>query len=171
MKRSRPRAAPFVPALVLITGLPLVASCAAAEPAAPTPKATPAIRTDLDPLHRRFPELGTLSQARWTDRVLGSQDPRPAVPGPTDVAVDGVAGIDPARLAAITSTGSWAEEHIACGVPAELATELGAPRTWLHSDGYDLSVTAGRYTGAFYFDRQAAQVYFCTVNPKVKTDG
>lgn len=50
-----------------------------------------------------------------------------------------------------------------------LARELGDGRqaTWLHSEGYDRSVTRNRYPGEFYFDREHSRVFFCTVNPEV----
>ncbi|GHF35543.1 hypothetical protein GCM10018790_11730 [Kitasatospora xanthocidica] len=124
------------------------------------------VRTDVDLLRRRFPELGELSKARWIGAALGSPDPRPAVPGPTDVTVDGFATVDPAKLAAVTSTGTWKEEHISCPVPDELAAELGEPANWLHSELFDRSVTWDHYTGSFYFDRRTSRVYFCAVNPK-----
>ncbi|MFJ9455810.1 hypothetical protein ACIRST_12095 [Kitasatospora sp. NPDC101447] len=86
------------------------------------------MRQDADPLQRRFPELGELPAARWIGATPGSPDPRPAVPGPTDVMVDGFAEVDPAKPAAVTSTGTWKEERIGCRVPSALAAELGEPR-------------------------------------------
>ncbi|MEU3559263.1 hypothetical protein [Kitasatospora sp. NPDC006786] len=165
-QRSRPLAALVVPALALITGLPLVASCTAAEP--PTP--TPTVRTDLDPLKRRFPQLGSLSGATWVSRVL-TQNSVDWVPGPTDVSLDGVAQVEPATLAAITSSGTWEETVIECGVPEEIATEVGGATGWLHSTAFDESITRTQYSGSFYFDKQTGRVYFCTVNPKVRTEG
>ncbi len=135
----------------------------------PTASLTPVtVRTDVEPLQSRFPELGALSQARWIGRTLGTPDPRPAVPGPTDVTVDGYAKVDPAKLAEITANGTWKEEHISCPVPAELAAELGTPRSCVHSELFDRSITWDHYTGSFYFDRENSRVYFCTVNPKVR---
>ncbi|MFF2541729.1 hypothetical protein ACFVUY_04120 [Kitasatospora sp. NPDC058063] len=167
-QRSRPRAALVVPALALIAGLPLVASCAAAEPPAPAP--TPTVRTDLDPLKRRFPQLGSLSGATWVSRVL-TQNSVDWVPGPTDVSLDGVAQVEPATLAAITSSGTWEEAVIECGVPKEIATEVGGETGWLHSRAFDESITRTQYSGSFYFDKQTGRVYFCTINPKVRTEG
>ncbi|MFD5433467.1 hypothetical protein ACFWJ4_15100 [Kitasatospora sp. NPDC127067] len=166
-RRSRPLAALVVPALALITGLPLVASCTAAGPPAPTPTA---VRTDLDPLKRRFPQLGSLSAATWVSQVL-TQNTGRGVPGPTDVSLDGVAQVEPATLAAITSSGTWEEAVIECGVPKEIATEVGGETGWLHSRAFDESITRTRYSGSFYFDKQTGRVYFCTVNPKVRSQG
>ncbi|MGW7580649.1 hypothetical protein ACWGKU_05785 [Kitasatospora sp. NPDC054768] len=169
-QRSRPRAALFVPALALITGLPLVVSCTAAEPPAPAPVPTPTVRTDLDPLTRRFPQLGSLSGATWVSRVL-TQNTGRGVLGPTDVSLEGVAQVEPATLAAITSGGTWEETVIECGVPEEIATEVGGTTGWLHSTAFDKSITRTQYSGSFYFDKQTSRVYFCTVNPNVRTEG
>ncbi|MEV7602441.1 hypothetical protein AB0O91_34220 [Kitasatospora sp. NPDC089797] len=128
------------------------------------------VRTDVDPLKRRFPELGELSATKWIGRTLG-QGGGSGVPGPTDVSLDGIARIDPGTLATITGNGTWQEERIGCPVPSALAEETGgAESAWLHSDAFDRTVTRGRYTGSFYFDRQHSRVYFCTVNPAARTD-
>ncbi|MFE3502353.1 hypothetical protein [Kitasatospora sp. NPDC059160] len=161
---------------VLVAGA-LVSGCSSAGgdgPAATAP--TPArLRSDTEPLQRRFPELGPLSGATWVGAVLGGGpgDGRAAVPGPTDVRVDGFAGIEPATLAAITGSGSgggsWQPGPLGCpGLPDVLERELGDGRqaTWLHSEDYDRSVTHGRYTGSFFFDRERSRVFFCTVNPE-----
>ncbi len=130
---------------------------------------TPAeVRTDVEPLKRRFPQLGELSATKWVGRVL-TKNSVPEIPGPTDVSLDGVAQLDPATLTAITGSGTWREGGIGCGVPQEIAAEVGDTMAWLHSEAFDKSVTRTQYTGSFYFDRQTNRVYFCTVNPKDRT--
>ncbi|MER7845911.1 hypothetical protein ABTZ03_18395 [Kitasatospora sp. NPDC096077] len=138
---------------------------------APAADATaPQIRTDVDPLKRRFPELGELSATKWIGRTLG-QYAGSGLPGPTDVSLDGVARIEPGTLATITGNGTWQEGGIACPVPSALVQEVGATTSaWLHSESFDRTVTRNRYSGSFYFDRQNSRVYFCTVNPKARTD-
>ncbi|MFG2911836.1 hypothetical protein ACGF0D_02925 [Kitasatospora sp. NPDC048298] len=127
------------------------------------------MRTDLEPLKRRFPQLGSLSAATWVSRVL-TLNTRPEVPGPTDVSLEGVAQVEPATLVAITSSGRWEEIPIACGVPEEITAEVGDPTRWLHSKAFDESITRTQYSGSFYFDKQAGRVYFCTINPKVRVE-
>ncbi|MGW7448459.1 hypothetical protein [Kitasatospora sp. NPDC054795] len=99
-----------------------------------------------------------------------TQNARPEVPGPTDVSLDGVAQVEPATLAAIMSSGTWERTAIECGVPKEIATEVGDTTAWLHSRAFDESITRTQYSGSFYFDKQTSRVYFCTVNPKVRTE-
>ncbi|MEU3572735.1 hypothetical protein AB0E96_30575 [Kitasatospora sp. NPDC036755] len=161
-------------ALLLATGCGAGSKTAATEQGVdrrPTAVATtPAqVRTDLEPLTRRFPQLGSLSAAMWVDRVL-TQNSVTWVPGPTDVSVQGVAQVEPATLAEITGKGTWEEVSIGCGVPQEIAAEVGDPTRWLHSRAFDESVTRTQYSGSFYFDRQASRVYFCTVNPKIREE-
>ncbi|MFJ4595368.1 MULTISPECIES: hypothetical protein [unclassified Kitasatospora] len=130
---------------------------------------TPAqVRTDVEPLKRRFPQLGELSATKWVGRVL-TKNSVPEIPGPTDVSLDGVAQVDPATLTAITGSGTWREGSIGCGVPQEIAPKVGDTTVWLHSEAFDKSVTQTQYTGSFYFDKQTNRVYFCTVNPKERT--
>ncbi|MFD9691081.1 hypothetical protein ACFWXO_35565 [Kitasatospora sp. NPDC059088] len=140
-------------------------------PATPTATATTAqIRTDVDPLKRRFPQLGELSGAKWVGQTLG-KDSGSGVPGPTDVSLDGVVHIEPATLASITGGGTWKEQGIDCPVPGALAGELGDTKSaWLHSESFDRTVTQNQYSGSFYIDKQNSRVYFCTVNPKTRTD-
>ncbi|MFE6052293.1 hypothetical protein ACFQ6N_16185 [Kitasatospora sp. NPDC056446] len=126
------------------------------------------VRTDVEPLTRRFPQLGELSGVKWVGEVL-TLNTVPEVPGPTDVSLDGVARLDPATLAAITANGTWRDGAIGCGVPEQIAAEVGDTAAWLHSEEFDASVTRAEYRGSFYFDRQSGRVYFCTVNPKVRT--
>ncbi|MBD0674356.1 hypothetical protein [Streptomyces sp. CBMA156] len=134
--------------------------------AAPSPAA---VRTDLEPLKRRFPKLGPLSESKWVSRML-TLNSVPEVPGPTDVSLDGVAHVEPGTLAGITASGVWAESAIECGVPKELAAEVGGTTGWLNSQAFDRSVTLTRYSGSFYFDPRSSRVYFCTVNPEVRSD-
>ncbi|MEV7927701.1 hypothetical protein [Kitasatospora sp. NPDC088779] len=132
---------------------------------APTPAQ---VRTDVEPLKRRFPQLGELTATKWVGQVL-TKNSVPEIPGPTDVSLDGVAQVDPAILTAITGSGMWRESAIECGVPQEIAAEVRDTKMWLHSEAFDKSVTRTQYTGSFYFDKQSSRVYFCTVNPKERT--
>ncbi len=103
----------------------------------------------------------------WVGRVL-TQNSVTWVPGPTDVSVQGVARVESATLAEITANGTWEEVSIGCGVPEEIAAEVGDPTRWLHSRAFDESVTRTQYSGSFSFDKQTGRVYFCAVNPKTR---
>ncbi|MFI5648237.1 hypothetical protein [Kitasatospora sp. NPDC051705] len=154
--------------------LALAPACTSGQPGrgAESPPASSSasaeVRQDVAPLHRRFPELGELSAAKWVGTVLGAgsgADARLDVPGPSDVGLGGVARVEPAALASITASGTWQEGAIACPVPGPLATEVGSGSTWLHSEAFDRTVTRDQYPGSFYFERRSSRVYFCTVNP------
>ncbi|MER7754487.1 hypothetical protein [Kitasatospora sp. NPDC097643] len=160
----------------IVVAVVCVSACTSSQSTArPTAASTRAaeVRQDVEPLKRRFPQLGELSAARWVGQALGGAaetNPRLDVPGPTDVALDGIAWIESGVMATITATGEWHEESIACDVPNVIATEIGSTKAWLHSDSFDREVTRSQYSGSFYFEKQGNRVYFCTVNPKLRID-
>ncbi|WP_166028116.1 hypothetical protein [Streptomyces chilikensis] len=125
------------------------------------------VRTDLEPLERRFPALGPLSGAHWLGTALGT-DSRVSVPGPTDVRVVGTAQLGTGTVAAITS----APQRIfqlekPTQLPAELAEFVPKDARWVRSESFDLDMTGGTYSGAFYLDPGMDRVYFDTINPDI----
>ncbi|MER7752220.1 hypothetical protein [Kitasatospora sp. NPDC097643] len=170
---DRPRLAIFTSILVAVA---CVSACTSSQSIArPTVTSTRAteVRQDVEPLKRRFPQLGELSAAKWVGQALGGEtetNPRTDVPGPTDVTLDGLAWIESGAMATITATGKWREENISCDIPSVLAAEIGGAKAWLHSDSFDGEVTRSQYSGRFYFEKQGSRVYFCTVNPKLRVD-
>lgn len=125
------------------------------------------VRTDLEPLERRFAGLGPLSGAHWLGIVLGT-DPRGSVPGPTDVRVVGTAQLRAGTVAAITGASQQSfQPEVPTQLPEKLTEFVPKDARWVRSDSFDHDMTAGTYTGAFYLDPGTDTVYFDTTNPSV----
>ncbi|MFE1771069.1 hypothetical protein [Streptomyces sp. NPDC059008] len=125
------------------------------------------VRTDLEPLERRFAALGPLSGAHWLGTALGT-DSRGSVPGPTDVRMVGTARLRAGAVAAITSApqrGFRPEEPPR--LPQKLAEFVPKGARWVRSDSFDRDMTGGTYSGAFYLDPGTDTVYFDTINPGI----
>ncbi|WP_328752677.1 hypothetical protein OHT57_44545 [Streptomyces sp. NBC_00285] len=123
------------------------------------------VRTDSEPLERRFAALGPLSNAHWLGVVLGT-DSRGSVPGPTDVRVVGLAQLRAGGAAIIAGT---PQHGFLPATPNQLPDVLtqfmpkGA--RWVRSESFDRAVTGGRYSGAFYVDPDTDWACFDTTNP------
>ncbi|XVQ08720.1 hypothetical protein ACQP1W_40150 [Spirillospora sp. CA-255316] len=121
------------------------------------------VRTDTEPLERRFRALGPLSDAHWLGYALG-KDSRGSVPGPTDVRVVGIARLGSGRADAIVRDPRHGfRPETPTGVPEALAGLMPKGARWLHSGRFDAEITA---TGAFYLDPVAGRAYFDTLNPE-----
>ncbi|NEC91887.1 hypothetical protein [Streptomyces sp. SID12501] len=129
------------------------------------------VRTDLEPLERRFAGLGPLSGAHWLGIGLGA-DTRGSVPGPTDVRVVGTAQLKAGAVAAITGVSLQSfQPETPPRLPEEIAEFVPEGARWVRSDAFDRGMTAGTYTGGFYLDPGTDTVYFDTTNPSVPADG
>lgn len=125
------------------------------------------VRTDVEPLERRFAALGPVSGAHWLGTALGT-DSRVSVPGPTDVRMVGTVQLRAGAVAAITGApqrGFQSEKPTP--IPEELAEFVPKGARWVRSDSFDRGMTGGRYSGAFYLDPGTDTVYFDTINPGI----
>ncbi|MFF0291462.1 hypothetical protein [Streptomyces sp. NPDC005262] len=124
------------------------------------------VRTDSEPLERRFVALGPLSGAHWLGVVLGTPDSR--VPGPTDVRVVGFARLRAGAVASIVgATRRGFRSAKPDQLPSTLVQFMPKKARWVRSESFDRQVTGETYSGMFYFDPGADWVYFDTVNPSV----
>ncbi|WP_329139316.1 hypothetical protein OG552_33095 [Streptomyces sp. NBC_01476] len=121
------------------------------------------VRTDTEPLERRFVTLGPLSDAHWLGVVLGTGS---RVPGPTDVRVVGFAQLRAGAVASIVGASQLGfQPAMPSRLPAELMRFMPENARWVRSGSFDGQVTGETYSGAFYFDLGADWVYFDTINP------
>jgi hypothetical protein len=127
------------------------------------------VRTDLEPLERRFTALGPLSGAHWLGTALGT-DSRVSVPGPTDVRVVGTAQLRAGTVAAITGVPqrNFQPENL-IQLLEQLAEFVPKDARWVRSNSFDRDMTGGTYTGRFYLDPGTDTVYFDTINPSIST--
>lgn len=146
----------------------LLSACA--EPAQDAPDAgqTADLRTDPEPLERRFAALGPLSEPHWLGIRLGADSgSRVDVPGPTDVRVVGFARLGKGRLDALVADPRYDFRPAELPrLPQKLAQFTGAGGGWLRGEAFDRRVTGGTYTGAFYLHPATGRVCFDTVNPE-----
>lgn len=76
-------------------------SQSAPDPPATTTTAAP-VRHDLEPLTKRFPEIGKPVSATWMGGALGVQsDSRATVPGPSDYWIEAIIELEPATADAL----------------------------------------------------------------------
>ncbi|MEV8625288.1 hypothetical protein [Streptomyces sp. NPDC051079] len=128
------------------------------------------VRTDPEPLERRFTALGRLSDVHWLGTVLGA-DSRGSVPGPTDVRVVGFAQLRAGGVRALTGAPKWAFRPATPGRPPEaLVPYASKSARWVRSASFDDEVTGGLYAGTFHFDETGDRVYFDTTNPRPTVD-
>lgn len=140
----------------------MLAACTSTAKSADSAK----VRTDLEPLERRFAALGPLSGAHWLGTALGT-DSRMSVPSPTDVRVVGTAQLRAGAVAALTGAPHKNfQPATPSQLPAELAEFMPSGARWVRSKVFDREMTGGMYSGTFSFDPGTDTVYFDTTNPK-----
>jgi hypothetical protein len=116
-----------------------------------------AVRTDHEPLAKRFPKLGTFADAHWQGSLVGSTD----VPGPSDVLIQGVVVLQPEDLAAAKTTYKWqaAPAGWDAKVNEELRPFVPASGDWQYSPQFELDVRTTRYSGTVYLDMASGAVF------------
>ncbi|WP_432029624.1 hypothetical protein [Streptomyces sp. 1222.5] len=123
------------------------------------------VRTDPEPLERRFTALGPLSDAHWLGVVLGT-DHDSRVPGPTDVRVVGFARLRAGAVAALQGASPRGFQPAQPRrLPHTLVPFMPEKARWVRSESFDRHMTGERYSGTFFLDPGADWVYFDTTNP------
>lgn len=101
------------------------------------------LRTDLEPLTKRFPALGTPVGAEWMGGTLGD------APGPSTYWIDAVVEVDPAVADELRAT--YAPEKVSTPPDVVSAIEERIPDgTWLSSGELDAAVSGGGYSTDVY---------------------
>ncbi|MFD3532774.1 hypothetical protein [Streptomyces sp. NPDC058664] len=126
------------------------------------------VRTDLEPLRRRFSAIGRLSDAHWLAynpddsgrELLPDQDPRTRLVGTAHLPVGTVGAI-------VARSGHDFAPSTPVPPPEALAEFLPAGAGWLRSPGYDSAVTRSLYHGTFHLDPVTDVVYFDALNPEI----
>ncbi|WP_233604741.1 hypothetical protein [Micromonospora sp. HM5-17] len=116
-----------------------------------------AVRTDREPIARRFPRLGDFSEVHWLGSTIGGS----GVPGPSDVLIQGLVVLRPEDLAAARAGYRW--EEAPAGWDAKLADALRplAPPAgdWRYNGQFESEVCTARYSGDVYLDLASGTVY------------
>ena len=97
------------------------------------------LRTDLEPLTKRFSALGTPVSAEWMSGTLGD------APGPSTYWIDAVVEIDPGVADELRT--AYAPEVVSAPPDVASGMQERIPEgTWLSSDALDHAMSGGGYT-------------------------
>ncbi|MGW4893561.1 hypothetical protein ACWEQL_15055 [Kitasatospora sp. NPDC004240] len=147
------------------------------------------VRTDTEPLQRRFLAIGQFSDPHWLFYYPQFPSGRELIPSPDrPVRLVGIAHLPTGTAAAITTDPAYHFEparppatpaaspsgHDPGGdtpgplrPPPPLAGSLPGDTRWLTSPEYDRSVTKSQYWGRFFLDPATDSIYFDTISPKI----
>lgn len=101
------------------------------------------LRTDLEPLTKRFPALGAPVGAEWMGGTLGD------APGPSTYWIDAVIEVDPAVADELRAT--YAPEAVSTPPDVVSGVQERIPEgTWLSSDELDAAVSGSGYSTDVY---------------------
>ncbi|NJC85765.1 hypothetical protein HC030_24915 [Planosporangium mesophilum] len=117
------------------------------------------MRTDREPIAKRFPQLGDFTTVHWQGSAAGSDNG--GVPGPTDVHIQALAVLPPQALASAASRYKWkpAPANWDASLRAELRPFLPAAGAWQVSDEFAKDVRTARYSGPVYLDISSGTVF------------
>jgi hypothetical protein len=118
------------------------------------------LRTDREPIARRFPRLGDFAEVHWQGAVAGPTGGS-RVPGPSDVLIQAVVLLRPADLAAAASGYDWTPAPVDwdAKVSERLRPFLPASADWRHSRQYEADVRTDGFSGTVYLDLAGGTVY------------
>jgi len=122
------------------------------------PMAAAPVRTDLEPLRKRFPQLGHISSSVWQCRVIGGDS---LVPGPSDTLIQALVELDPADLATITGGYTWQpapdcwSEHLS----DQLRPYMPADGDWRYSQRFEADARTPLYHGSVCVEMRGGTVY------------
>jgi hypothetical protein len=150
-----------VAAVVLLT----FTACTRTSPAGRRPAegatsvGTPVVRTDREPVVKRFPRLGDLVSVHWQGSAAGSDTG--GAPGPTDVHIQAFASLGPDGVAAAVGRYEWSPAPAAwdATLSAELRRYAPTAGTWQHNEQFAKEVRTSRYSGAVYLDPTGGTVF------------
>ncbi|MGW7464133.1 hypothetical protein ACWGJT_05370 [Streptomyces xantholiticus] len=126
------------------------------------------LRAETEPLEKRFPQLGPLSDAHWLGYDLVKNNDGRSVPGPSDIRVVGVARLADGtveRLLSVTTRDFRPDAPV--DVPGRLAAHVPDGAGWVHSKSFDSEISKNAYTGRFLLSAAEGLVWFDAVDPTV----
>jgi hypothetical protein len=114
------------------------------------------VRTDREPVARRFPALGEFTEVHWTGHALGQTSGR--VPGPTDVRVQALVRLRPEDARSLDRRHQWYPAPSPPVIPAELQPYVVDGGTWLRSPAYEAEVR-GSWAGTVWLEAVSDTVW------------
>ncbi len=124
---------------------------------------TSIVRTDREPIVKRFPRLGDFVAVHWQGSAAGRDTG--GVPGPSDVRIQAFVNLKPDDVAASLSRYEWSPAPAAWGasLSAELRQYAPTGGTWRLNEQFAKDVRTSRYSGAVYLDTTGGTVFLDVV--------
>lgn len=124
-----------------------------------TTMAAPTVRTDAEPITRRFPALAEYQDLHWTGEAAGTEDSR--VPGPTDVHIRAIVVLTPeaAQRTAVDYPWTPVPTQWESDVQDPLRGHLPVQGTWQSNDTYTHDLLGSSFGGTVYFNPTTGTVY------------
>jgi hypothetical protein len=123
-----------------------------------TAVSTPAVRTDAEPITKRFPRLGTPVALHWLGAAAGQDSG--GVPGPTDVRIQALVELAPDVVAAEKDY-AWKPAPAGWEQTLPEALRPFGPKDadWQVNDEFTKDVSTTRYSGTVYLAPASRVVY------------
>lgn len=142
--------------------------CVDSAPEGPTGRTTgvsPApVRTDREPIAKRFPHLGDFVEAHWQAAPAGIDTG--GVPGPTDMRIEALVVLRPDTLATAITGYEWQPAPPGWDAPlsGQLRPFLPPDGTWQVSERFAEDVRTSRYSGTVHLDAASGTVYLLVID-------
>jgi hypothetical protein len=139
--------------LVGVAGYRVLTDGDAAETGGAVKSGTGELRSDLDPLVKRFPVLGEPSEARWMSGTYGRSD----VPGPSTYWIDAVVTLAPEKVEQLRSayapTANGKTPDVTDGMRGQLPSG-----PFLTGDALDAAFGRERWHASAYLDPDSGEI-------------
>lgn len=112
------------------------------------------LRTDLEPIASRWPQLGDIQQAHWVGGILTDE----RVPGPNTHFIEAVVVLTPAEMTRLTDQYQYAPGPPPPDPPASLLPYL-PEGTWLNDEEADQAFSSNDLTTGVFLHPEDAIVY------------
>ena len=117
------------------------------------------IRTDIEPIINRFPNLGNFEKCYWKADIVGNEKSK-KVPGPTGYWMKGFIELDEDNMN--TFIDKYNMEEINVELKPEFTPDNFDISTsfWLYSDEFNDYIKSPGFLGKFYIDNTNQYIYF-----------
>jgi hypothetical protein len=156
-RRAQAFVAEGATAEIALDALPFLAACAIAG--GPPSPSVPPVRTDREPLTKRFPALGDFIEVHWQGWAAGVAGG--VVPGPTDIIIQALVTLRAQDLATAKSTYDFQPPptNLVLKVNEELKPFLPAPADWRYNRRFEEDVKTAYYGGVVQLDVLSGTVF------------
>ncbi|QKW14617.1 hypothetical protein HUT12_18780 [Verrucosispora sp. NA02020] len=124
----------------------------------------PPVRTDREPITKRFPHLGDVAEVHWQAGAAGTGDSR--VPGPTDIRIEALVVLQPGDRVSAVEQYEWQPAPAGWDgtLGAALRPFLPDSGNWQVNEQYAADVRTTKYHGVVYLDTTSGTVYLRVID-------